>query len=47
MEGHDHLRWVIRCVAAGLGRSTEEMFVDTRDGEQWKDMIIYAGSSAV
>ena len=29
-------------IAAWLGRSTAEMFVDARDREKWKVMIAYA-----
>ena len=29
-------------IAAWLGRSTAEMFVDARDHEKWKVMIAYA-----
>ena len=31
-------------IAAWLGRSTAEMFMDARDREKWKVMIAYAGN---
>ena len=34
-------KYTRRYIAAWLGRSTAEMFVDARDREKWKGMIAY------